>query len=297
MSPCGLTTPGIGTKPVTGAGWIPGWLTGTHPGDALGRVEERGGILVLDDDAILRTAHECVDAIRSALERLDNWGPSGTRPDQYRCDVVADATAVEVLSAAGLRVWSEESGVHGDGALTAVVDPIDGSTNAAARIPYYATSIAVLDDVGPRVAVVANLAADVRYEAVRSGGARRNGERLSVATDVSMADAIVGINGWAGVHLGWRQYRALGSAALELCALADGGLDGYLDLSGDGLAPWDYLGALLVCREAGVVVEDMAERSVDAVGPGDRRRIVASASRPLMAQLRAGYQRVAEQGG
>ncbi len=53
----------------------------------------------------------------------------------------------------------------------AVVDPVDGSTNASRGIPWYASSICMLDADGPRVSVVANLANGVRYHAVR--GRRR----------------------------------------------------------------------------------------------------------------------------
>ena len=60
----------------------------------------------------------------------------------------------------------------------------------------------------------------------------------------------------------WRQFRALGSAALALCDVAAGHLDGYLDGHADQHAPWDYLGALLVCQEAGALVVDADGRDL-----------------------------------
>ena len=56
-----------------------------------------------------------------------------------------------ILHGAGLAVFSEESGLTGDGVsgLLAVIDPIDGSTNAHRGIPFYSTSICVLDAEGP----------------------------------------------------------------------------------------------------------------------------------------------------
>ncbi len=51
--------------------------------------------------------------------------------------------------------------------------------------------------------------------------------------------------------LAWKQFRALGSCALALCDVAYGALDGYFD-AGSVHAPWDYLGGLLICTEAGV---------------------------------------------
>ena len=79
------------------------------------------------------------------------------------------------------------------------------------------------------------------------------------------ADAIVAINGWPSRRGPWRQYRALGAAALDLCAVADGTLDGYVDCTVDEHAPWDYLGGVLVCREAGAIVVDAQGRDLVAL--------------------------------
>ncbi|MGH9102501.1 MAG: inositol monophosphatase family protein, partial [Acidimicrobiales bacterium] len=239
-----------------------------------------------DDSRLLRLLHQTADALVGALDRLDDWSAPGERPGQYRCDLVADAVVVECLCAAGLEVWSEESGRQGAaGELLAVVDPIDGSTNAAARLPYYSTSLALLDEAGPRVALVVNLACGSRYEAVRGGGARRDGTPLRTSATRSLRDAVVALNGWAPGHLGWRQYRAMGAASLELCAVAEGALDGYLDLSDSGLAPWDYLGALLVCAEAGAAFCDADGGELVALGGADRRRVVAAAGGELLDEL------------
>ena len=62
--------------------------------------------------------------------------------------------------------------------------------------------------------------------------------------------------------------RALGAAALDMGAVASGRLDAFLDCSGDGLAPWDYMGALLICREAGATVVAFDDRPLhDPAGP------------------------------
>lgn len=237
--------------------------------------------------------HEAADAIVSALAGLADWGLAGTRDGQYRSDLAADGAALGVLDEAGMGVWSEESGLHdADRAVLVVVDPVDGSTNASRGLPFFAASLCALDGDGPLAAVVAWLLEGPRYEAVRGAGARRAGRPLQPSGCRRLGRAVVGVNGWPARHLGWRQYRALGSAALELCAVAEGGLDGFVDLSRRGLAPWDYLGALLVCTEAGALAVDGDGRDLVVRTPGERRSVVAGATPDLLEELRSGQQAI-----
>src|SRR5665811_2421547 len=99
------------------------------------------------DDEILEILRLCSDGIRDAVQGHRGRGYSGQRETQYHLDVVADSVALSILLAANLRVVSEESGVSGDGNLTVVIDPIDGSTNCDRGIPFYATSLAVISAV------------------------------------------------------------------------------------------------------------------------------------------------------
>jgi fructose-1,6-bisphosphatase/inositol monophosphatase family enzyme len=185
---------------------------------------------------------------------------------QHAVDVAADAAAVPVLVAAGLGVLSEESGRHhADRAVTAVLDPLDGSTNASRGLPWFATSICAVDGEGARAAVVVNQVDGTRYEAVRGGGSRRDGSPLTPSPTTRLDEALVGLSGLPPEPLGWRQFRALGAVALDLCAVAEGRLDAYLDCSRSAHGPWDYLGALLVCREAGAHVADAADRLAQAL--------------------------------
>jgi fructose-1,6-bisphosphatase/inositol monophosphatase family enzyme len=242
---------------------------------------------VPDASDLLPVLHDAASAVRRALDGLSDWGPAGTRAGQYRSDLVADAAAVRVLTGAGLSVLSEESGFTGPGRpLLAVLDPVDGSTNASRGIPWFATSVCVLDDDGPLAAVVVNQATGARFEATRGGGARCDGRSLAPRATTELAGAMVGLSGWPPRHLGWRQYRALGAAALDLCAVASGTLDAYVDCTRPAAhGPWDYLGGMLVCTEAGAVVVDGAGLDLVARGHGDRRSPVAAATNPLLSAL------------
>lgn len=240
-----------------------------------------------DADDLLAVLHEAAAAVRGALDGLDDWGLAGTRPGQYRSDLAADEAALAVLDRAGLGVLSEESGVQwADRDLFCVVDPVDGSTNASRGIPWFATSLCVLDPDGPLAAVVVNQATGTRFEAVRGGGARRDGRPIAPSGTTQLRRALVALSGWPPFHFGWRQYRSLGAVALDLCAVASGAVDGYADCSRPAAhGPWDYLGGLLVCREAGAFVADGDGRDLVCRGHGDRRSPVAAGTESLLADL------------
>ncbi len=238
---------------------------------------------------------EAAAAVVSALERIGDWGPAGTRPGQYHSDLVADEAVLAVLHRAGLRVLSEESAltepaggarpVAGATGALAVVDPIDGSTNASRGIPWYATSLCVLDGDGPFVALVVNLATGSRYSAVRGEGARRDGLFIRPSGCRDLSSAIVGVSGYPRRYLGWKQFRALGAVALDLCAVADGTLDGYVDFGRDAHGGWDFLGGMLVCSEAGGAVFDALGRPLVVRSHKERRTPVAAASETLACTL------------
>jgi fructose-1,6-bisphosphatase/inositol monophosphatase family enzyme len=209
------------------------------------------------------------------------------RPGQYAIDLVADRAALEILGAAPVTVVSEESGITGprERGVTVVLDPIDGSSNAARHIPYWATSLCALDEDGPLAALVVNHATGTTYRAHRGGGATRDGVSLRPSPATRVEDAVVAISDLPGRMLAWKQFRALGSCALALCDVAGGSLDGYVD-AGSVHAPWDYLGGLLVCTEAGARVVDRDDRPLAIADPSARRRIVAAGTDPLLRILR-----------
>jgi myo-inositol-1(or 4)-monophosphatase len=241
---------------------------------------------VVRDDVLLEVLAETADAIATALGAIDDWGLAGSTAGQYHSDLAADAAALEVLERAGVGVLSEESGLHRpDSEIVVVVDPVDGSTNASRGIPWFATSLCAVDPDGPRAALIVNLASGRRYEALRGGGARCDEVEARPSQTVELNRAVVGLSGFPPEYLGWKQYRALGAAALDLCAVATGVLDGYVDCSWDAHGPWDYLGGLLVCQEAGAHVVDLSGRDLVVIDHAARRTPVAGASRALLDEL------------
>lgn len=234
--------------------------------------------------------HRAADAVERVLSDLDDWGLAGTREGQYRSDLAADGAATGVLRAAGVGVLSEESGLHdGDRDLVVVVDPLDGSTNASRGLPWYATSLCAVDPDGPRAALVVDLPHGRRFQAGRGHGALVDGVSLRPSSCTELDRAIVGLAGFPSRFLGWQQYRALGALALDLCEVAGGALDAFIDCSWSAHGPWDYLAGLLICREAGAVVSDARDRELVTLEHRVRRAPLAAATPALLEQVVAAY--------
>lgn len=210
------------------------------------------------------------------------------RAGQYALDLVADKVALRILKDVPATIVSEESGISANGGaqLAIVLDPVDGSTNCAHELAYWATSLCALDADGMLVALVANHATGEVFTATRGEGAFRDGEPLRSSSVKRVEDAMVALSGWPARLLPWHQYRTLGCASLSLCSLAAGGIDGYVD-GGSWHAPWDYLGGLLVCREAGASVIDVDGQELVTPALSARRQLLGAGTPELLASLRS----------
>lgn len=248
----------------------------------------------MDRYDLLELFDQLIADVIDGLAGLEDWGPSGLQPTQYNHDVVADELLVGGLLDAGITVLSEESGLvsptAGRSGLIAVVDPVDGSTNGSRSLPWYATSICAVDDDGPLAAAVVNLATGDRFRAIRGEGVESDTTSIGPTDCTVLSDAIVAFSGLPPDHGGWRQFRAFGAAALDLCAVATGSFDGFVDIDG-AHGVWDYLGALLVCQEAGVSMVDRDGRDLVVLDHGERRGPMAAATPELLVELQAMEQR------
>jgi len=248
---------------------------------------------VNNPEALLEVFAAAADAQFASLANLRGVDRRARteRPGQYALDLIADAAVLAVLNTTGLAIVSEESGRHGpaDSPITIVVDPVDGSTNCSRNIAYWSISLCALDAQGPLAALVVNCATGERFSAVRGRGAyldhagRREG--LVCATTTKVSDSVVAVSGLPSRNYGWKQFRALGSAALTLCDVASGRIDAFLDILTSGHAPWDYLGGLLMCTESGAVVVDSEGRDLVTTDTEARRTLRAAATPELLTDL------------
>ena len=237
---------------------------------------------------ILQVLNNTADAVSQVLATNTDWSLSGIRHTQYSVDVRADNAALAVLHEAGCAVLSEESqitGQWGDDDILVVMDPLDGSTNASRGVPWFATALCALDKNGMRASLVVNQASGKdRYWATQGGGAFHNGNQMRPSACSMLKEAVVGVSGLASFRPQWAQFRALGAAALDICLVAQGVLDGWVDFHSHGV--WDYLASILICQEAGVATSEYLDRELLVTQYDEKRTPIVAATPALLAQLR-----------
>ncbi len=242
----------------------------------------------MSPDDLLELFDDAAGRVRAAVNAIPEAerGARTDRPGQYAADLVADEAALAVLHRAPAAVLSEESGSTGSprSEVTIVVDPIDGSTNFARGIPYWATSLCAVDGAGLVASLVVNHATGTTTRAVRGQGATRDGDQIVPSAVEDLTGALVAYNGMPGGRFEWHTYRSLGSGALALCDVAAGVLDGFADAAAYH-APWDYLGSLLACREAGAAVTELTGEELVTVDGAARRQLVVAGTDSLLAQV------------
>ncbi|MDQ6712666.1 MAG: hypothetical protein M3Z28_05690 [Candidatus Dormibacteraeota bacterium] len=198
-------------------------------------------------------------------------------------DQLAEEIAVRHLEQAyrgGLRfrLISEELGERDFGGEALVLaDPLDGSFNAKMGLPYYAVVLAVTEGdriSGVRLGYVQNLVTGDEFHAFAGAGAFRNGGPLRPSPPAFQGRSIplVQIDAPSGVEARERaapvfacaeKVRQLGSAALNLCHTATGGI--ALQLAPSPVRSFDLAGPLLILREAGGIATDFQGASIDSV--------------------------------
>jgi myo-inositol-1(or 4)-monophosphatase len=202
-------------------------------------------------DMVSEADHEAEAAIVELLGR--------ERPD----DGVMGEEGADEASASGRR-W--------------VIDPLDGTTNYLYGFPAWCVSVALEDEDGGLAGVVHDPLAGETFRAQRGGGAQLNGEPIRVNDVDGLERALIGTGfGYdADVRAGQaevlrrvlpavRDIRRAGAAALDLCSVAAGRLDGYFER---GVQRWDFAAGALIVREAGGrVVQLEGGRFGIAAGP------------------------------
>lgn len=217
--------------------------------------------------------------------------------------VTAFDTAVQELLSVRLRQLRPGDGFLGEEGLDEpgssgvvwVLDPIDGTVNFMYGVPAYAVSVAAQSDGVSVAGCVVDVVSGEEFTAARGYGAtRRDGPaaepvRLRVPAGPPLDQALVATgfsydldtrrrqaSALAGLLAEVRDIRRFGAASLDLCAVAAGRVDAYVE---QGLQPWDLAAGGLVAEEAGAVV-------VGPAGQAPSQRLVLATMPDLLAPFR-----------
>src|SRR5512143_333386 len=213
-----------------------------------------------------------VETVRDAGNVLRDYYRSGvTVKYKGEIDLITEADhASEALILSRIRsvypdcaILSEESGASANTSSAVwIADPLDGTTNFAHGLPIFSVTMALLVNDVIEVGVTYDPIYDELYTAQRGQGALLNGERLHVSAAPTLDRALL-VTGFpydrrTNPHNNIPQFTAfslraqgvlrLGSAALDLGAVAAGRLDGYWELK---INPWDIAAGVLMVTEAG----------------------------------------------
>ncbi len=234
---------------------------------------------------------ELVLAIQAARAAGELLGEQFRKPHQIRykgaanlvteMDQQAEELIRDLLSRArpDVPILGEEGGGErgGDG-LRWVVDPLDGTTNYAHGYPFFAVSIALAQDTEVVVGAVYNPVLDELFAARQGGGATLNGQPIQVSQTETLERSLLAsgfpYDAWTSPRdngAEWRRFlkrvvslRSDGAAALDLCHVAAGRIDGYWELV---LEPWDMAAGALVVMEAGGQVTQVDGSPFRLAGP------------------------------
>ncbi|CAF1053554.1 unnamed protein product [Adineta steineri] len=176
---------------------------------------------------------------------------------------------------------------------TWIIDPIDGTTNFVHGFPFVAISVALAINKQVVLGVIYNPVVDHLYSAIHGKGAFKNGRpiKCSKQTELSLSQIIGEYGPTRDTHIldikcknlqviieKVHSIRAMGSAALNLCLIAEGCCDAYYEY---GVHIWDYAAGDLIAREAGAYTCDPSGAPLNLV----HRRILCAATKELAEQI------------
>lgn len=225
-------------------------------------------------DAAVEAAARAGDYLRTVPRPgQQDWTQKSTHDFVTVVDRGAEAIIVDILTrrVPGSTIVGEELSPHAamTGDVVWVVDPLDGTTNYLHGYPQYAVSIGCLIEGALSVGVVHDVTRNVTFRGGRGSGAWLGEQRLSISTVAEPRYALVGtgfpfkrldtlqryLHQFAAVMGTTSGIRRAGAAALDLADVAAGRLDCFWELS---LAPWDVAAGIVLVREAGGIVTNLA---------------------------------------
>ncbi len=198
-----------------------------------------------------------------------------------KIDKLAEDAAIEILKEEDVVIVSEEAGVIGEGDVFVALDPIDGTFNATVGVPIYSISLCFSRSQnlgGTFLGYVRNLATGDEYYA--DSNSYKNGKKIRVRDVDRLEDCNV-VFYYPLRRYPFKRLRVLGSASLEICMVADGSFDCFIDLrkkDGKGyLRVYDVAASLFIAKKAGAAISDLDGNLEDKkISMDERFRLLVS---------------------
>ncbi len=211
-----------------------------------------------------------------------------TKTKSSSCDLVTNAdfcsqnlvTSTIEMNFPEDSMLSEESFVkNGSSGWTWIIDPLDGTTNYAHGMPIYCVSIAAYKDGHPMIGAVYDPNRRELFDAMHENGVFLNGKRVGCSKRESLNVSMLAtgfpydkskdlknnnIKHFTAFLINTHAVRRLGSAALDLCYVGAGKLDGFWELK---LRPWDIAAGALMVKEGGGRVTGFKGEPMDIYNP------------------------------
>ncbi|AMG31183.1 inositol-1-monophosphatase [Grimontia hollisae] len=221
----------------------------------------------------IRAARKAGDFIAKSAENADNVETvqKGSNDFVTNIDKAAEQIIIDVIkkSYPEHNIVTEEAGVvtGKDKDYQWIIDPLDGTTNFVKRLPHFSVSIALRIKGRTEIACVYDPIRNELFSAQRGAGAQLNSKRIRVGTAKDLSGTILAtgfpfkakqhsegfMKVLSALFIDCADFRRTGSAALDLCYVAAGRVDGFFEL---GLKPWDIAAGELIAREAGALCTD-----------------------------------------
>jgi len=173
------------------------------------------------------------------------------------------------------NIFAEESGIQNKGSeYTWVIDPLDGTMNFAHGLPIFSVSIGVVKNSEIIAGVIYDVMNNSLYSAEKGSGAFQNDKKISVSKNSDLEKSLLGtgfpynikenpdfaIERFNKFLLNSRGVRRLGSAAIDLCYVANGTFDGFWEVN---LQPWDMCAGMLLVQEAGGKITNFKNENIN----------------------------------
>ncbi|HAS8613170.1 TPA: inositol-1-monophosphatase [Vibrio vulnificus] len=247
----------------------------------------------------IRAARKAGNHIAKSLENVEKIESTlkGTNDFVTNVDKEAETIIIDTIKSSYPEhcIVAEENGlINGkDKDVQWIIDPLDGTTNFVKGLPHLAVSIAVRIKGKTEVACVYDPMLNELFTAQRGAGAQLNNARIRVKQPKDLQGAIIATGFpfkqkqhsesyfkiMSAMFVEVADFRRAGSAALDLCYVAAGRVDGYFEL---GLKPWDIAAGELIAREAGAIITDFAG-GTEYIKSGN---VVASSARGVKSLLK-----------